>query len=122
MILVLLVYSSISLFNVYAVPPAPGYDSSKTCGAPTTLGDISQKTCCWTEKVPGKLPPNNNVNYCQTCRVNSADVTLTCKDPVQQLRPSPNGVSPNEGVLEQPTVKSPKGNDAINPFNGGSFR
>ena len=61
-----------------------------------------KKTCCWTERVPGKLPPNNKVNYCQTCTNNTAEGTQNCNNPQQQLRPSSDNVSPDANVLELP--------------------
>ena len=103
---ILLSYSSISSFDVFALPSDPNYDSSKTCGAYTTNGDLTKKTCCWTERVAGKLPPNNKVNYCQTCTNNSADGTQNCNNPQQQLRASPNGISPENNILEQPLTRS----------------
>jgi hypothetical protein len=63
---------------------------------------LQKKTCCWTERVPGKLPPNNKVNYCQTCTSNTAEGTQNCNNPQQQLRPSSSGTSTDENVLEQP--------------------
>jgi hypothetical protein len=104
--LILLAYSSISSFDVFALPPDPNYDSSNTCGAWTTNGDLSKRTCCWTERVAGKLPPNNKVNYCQTCTNNTADGTQNCNKPQQQLRASPNGISPEGSILEQPLTRS----------------
>jgi len=103
---ILLAYSSISSFDVFALPSDPNYDSSNTCGAPTTNGDLTKKTCCWTERVAGKLPPNNKVNYCQTCTNNTADGTQNCNKPQQQLRASPNGISPEDSILEQPLTRS----------------
>jgi len=100
--LILLAYSSIASVNVFAQPPDTNYDTSGTCGATTTNGDLTKKTCCWTERVPGKLPPNNKVNYCQTCTNNTAEGTQNCNNPQQQLRPSSDNVSPDANVLELP--------------------
>lgn len=98
----LLIYGSVSLLNVYSLPPDPNYNTSETCGAATSNGDLTKKTCCWSERVPGKLPPNNKANYCQTCTYDNAEGTYNCNKPQQQLRPSSSGTSPDENVLEQP--------------------
>lgn len=117
--LLLLVSSSLSSFNVYAAPPDPGYSKSNTCGAVTSTADgqLSKKTCCWSERIPGKLPPNNTENYCQTCTYYSNTGTYSCNDP-QLQRSLPGGVSPERGsVLEQPETFN-KGNDLSNPDIG----
>lgn len=114
--LLFLVSSSISSFNVYAAPPDPGYNKSNTCGAATSTADgqLSKKTCCWSERIPGKLPPNNTENYCQTCTYYSLDGTYSCNDP-QLQRSSPGDVSPEKGsVFEQPETFN-EGNDLRNP-------
>lgn len=118
-VLLLLVSSSISSFNVYAAPPAPGYNKSNTCGAVTSTldGQISKKTCCWSERIPGKLPPNNTENYCQTCTYYSNTGEYSCNDP-QLQRSSPGGISPDKGsVLEQPETLN-EGNDLSRPDIG----
>jgi hypothetical protein len=108
---------------VIAVPPDPNYDSSNTCGAWTTNGDLTKRTCCWTERVAGKLPPNNKANYCQTCTNNTADGTQNCNKPQQQLRPSSDAVSPEGGVLEQPPSQNGpplKSDNSIAPNDGNN--
>lgn len=98
----ILTYSSISSFNVYSEQPSKGYSGSKTCAAPTTLGSQTKKTCCWTDYIVGKLPPNNKANYCQTCSVDTETVTLYCDPPVQQFQKLPNSIPLNE-LRENPS-------------------
>ena len=85
-LIVALIHSSFSTFNVYAVDQDPKFGLSETCGATTTHpGDgILQKSCCWAGIIPGKLPPNNKANFCQTCRFYVERFSLDCKPPVQQ--------------------------------------
>jgi len=114
---VALLFSSISTFNTYAVPPDPGYDSQGTCGGITTnprTGNNSQ-TCCWTERVPGKLPPSNKATYCQTCEFTAAGTE--CKPKQQQIRPELGGISPEEQILEQPPISQPS--DPFAPLQDG---
>ncbi len=92
----ILTYSSISSLNVYAEQPSAGYSGSQTCAAPTTLGSLTKKTCCWKDYIVGKLPPNNKANYCQTCTVDTKDVTLTCDPPVKQFQKLPDSIPLNE--------------------------
>ena len=106
-IVVGLIYSSTLTFIVFAAPPDPNRPGQGgTCGGITTnprTGNNSQ-TCCWTERVPGKLPPSNKATYCQTCEFTTAG--SDCKPKQQQLGPSSSGVSPlEEGVLEQPPTQ-----------------
>jgi len=113
---VALILSS-STFTVYALPPEEGFSNSGTCGDITKnprTGNNSQ-SCCWTERVPGKLPPNNKETYCQTCEFTAAGTD--CKPKQPQLRPSARGASPEEGVLEQPPTPQPVGPAA--PQQGG---
>jgi hypothetical protein len=44
------------------------------------------------------------VNYCQTCTWDTTSGTVDCNKPQQQLRPSSDGVSPEGGILEQPST------------------
>jgi hypothetical protein len=114
---VALVYSSFS-FSVYAVPPDPGFDSNGTCGGITTnprTGNNAQ-TCCWTERVPGKLPPSNKATYCQTCEYTAAG--YDCKPKQQQLVPASGVILPEDGVLQQP-IPPPTG--PVAPLQGGGI-
>jgi hypothetical protein len=108
---------------VFALPPDPNYDSSNTCGAATHYGDFGKQTCCWSERIPGKLPPNNKVNYCQTCTWDTTTGIVDCNKPQQQLRPSSGTVSPEGGVLEQPPIENEppiKSGDSVFPNDGGN--
>lgn len=117
--IVLLVSGSISL-SVYAVPPDANWDEG-SCGAETrNYWGERQQTCCWTERVPGKLPPLNKENYCQTCILTSAG--KVCDPKVKQLISIPgDSRSPLEGgVLEQPpTPPRFPGGGANVPQDGG---
>lgn len=105
----MLAYNSVASFDVFALPPDPDYDVYGTCGAATTLGPLTKKTCCWTDNIPGKLPPNNKANYCQTCTYDRGSGSYTCNEPQQQLSALPIGISPEERVLEQPFTPQPSG-------------
>ena len=91
--------------EVCAAPEDPGY-SEGSCAAPTTkpnTGNI-QKTCCRTERVPGKLPPLNEVRYCQTCYVNPNEVTRSCFEKEAHLQQPPTtgeSVLPGGEVAEK---------------------
>src|SRR6476659_1229925 len=98
----MLTYSLITSVNVFALPPDPNYNTSETYGAATSNVDLTKKTCCWSERLPGKLPPNNRANFCQTCTYDRAEGTYNCNEPQQQLARSPNGISPEDNVLQQP--------------------
>ncbi len=97
--LVLNTYLSILPFNAYAVPPAGGWFGG-SCGAETKnpYGE-TQQTCCWNERVPGKLPPLNIENYCQTCIYTSYG--YSCSDKVKQLTDSPFKDRVPSGTIEQ---------------------
>jgi len=73
-----------------------------TCAGITTnprTGNNSH-TCCWTERVPCKLPSSNEATYCQTCEFTTAGTE--CKPEQQQIRPLSGDVFPlEERVLEQ---------------------
>jgi hypothetical protein len=99
----LLSSSSIASVNVFAQPPDSNYNTNGTCGAYTSNGDLTKKTCCWTERIAGKLPPNNKVNYCQTCTYNTAEGTSNCDKPQQQLTASPT--SPQGKINEDLATK-----------------
>jgi hypothetical protein len=92
---VALVYSSISTFNLFAVPSeVPGtYKCEVT-------EDPFQK-CCWTEKDPDD-PEGIELYYCQTCN----RLTGQCSDKYPNLAPTPPTIDPTAplqgGVLEQP--------------------
>ena len=98
----MLSYSLITTVNIFALPPDPNYNTSGTCGAATSNGELTKKTCCWSERLPSKLPPNNKANFCQTCTYDRAGGTYNCNEPQQQLARSPNGISPEANVLQQP--------------------
>ncbi len=86
-------------FNAYAVPPDGGY-SGGSCGAKTTnyFGE-TQQTCCWSERAPGKLPPLNKDNYCQTCVKTSYG--YACSEKVKQLTDTPFKDRVPTGTIEQ---------------------
>jgi hypothetical protein len=117
-------YGISSTPNACAVPQAPGY-SEGSCGATTYNQNRGhyQKTCCWEELVPGKLPPLNRVTYCQTCYVQPDQVTRDCDAKVAQLQQPPTtgeSVLPGGGVAEQPNQPLFGGqNDAAVPPTGG---
>jgi hypothetical protein len=106
--LVILAYNLVASFDVFAQPPDPKYDTNGTCGAATTFGSLTKKTCCWTDKVPGKLPPTNKANYCQTCTYDSESGSYFCEEPRKQLGTSPNIISPEDRILEQPPTPTPQ--------------
>jgi hypothetical protein len=105
--LILLAYTTFSVSNVFAVPPDPGFNSGGTCGAGTEHPDspgVTKQTCCWTERVPGKLPPLNKVTYCQTCyNYPQGGGSENCDPKQQQFVPASGVVLPEEGVLQQTT-------------------
>ena len=98
----MLTYNLITSVNVFALPPDPNYNTSGTCDAATSNGELTKKTCCWSERLPSKLPPNNKANFCQTCTYDRAGGTYNCNEPQQQLARSPNGISPKDNVLQEP--------------------
>ena len=79
-IIVLSVIISISIPNGYSAPQDPRYKVNSDCN---TVYDKKEKiykeTCCWREKVPGKILANT---YCQTCE----QYTNNCGDKVLQSR------------------------------------
>jgi hypothetical protein len=113
-----LVYSSSYTIVVFAVPPDPNWSASGTCGGPTTNQyGVTYQTCCWEERVPGKLPPLNKVRYCQTCYTEPNSVKQAGCFPKEKQQSSPTPSSPLAeplqpgGVFEQsppPIISSPK--------------
>jgi hypothetical protein len=80
---VVLVYNSSVV--VFAVPPDPNWNPQGTCAAPTKdqIG-VQAQTCCWKERVPGKLPPLNEATYCQTCYTNPDSLNVAYCTPKEQ--------------------------------------
>ena len=120
-----LAYSISSASDACALPPDPNRIGA-SCGATTTNPNtgVRQQTCCWEERVPGKLPPLNKVTVCQTCRSSGTDcdpkVAQFQQPPTQRLPP---GVLENLPTLEQAPATPPPlfggGNDANVPPTGG---
>jgi hypothetical protein len=66
--------------------------------------DKKGQTCCWREKVPGKLLA---ITYCQTCNIykNSKGTYEQCTSPTQQALKLPTDTSgPSGQILEQTTA------------------
>jgi hypothetical protein len=108
LLVIVLIYGSISASNIYALPPYDGYLFSQTCGAPSTdpRDGKTKQTCCWTE-MGGSGPFRPRVNVCQTCTVSGESPTKVgdCKEKVQQ------------GLVEQPPIPLPSSPAA--PLQGG---
>ena len=105
-IIVLSVIISISIPNGYSAPQDPRYKVNSDCN---TVYDKKEKiykeTCCWREKVPGKILANT---YCQTCE----QYTNNCGDKVLQnrLAEQTKPLDPlinNDIVTENPTTLEP---------------
>jgi hypothetical protein len=104
------------------VPPDPDWSGGSCVGATTNPAGERTQTCCWKERVPGKLPPLNEVMYCHTCSFKEESGSYDCKPKVKQLQPPTTGenVLPGDGVAEQPEQPLFGGqNDANVPPTGG---
>jgi len=117
-LLVPFVYASSSIPDVCAVPPAPGYQDSETCGAPTTNPETgeTQQTCCWKER---QYPKTGEVTVCQTCSTYEVGGPLFCDAKQQQAIKLPETTRPEQGgVLEDPSTVPKLGQDVL-PKGGG---
>jgi hypothetical protein len=115
-----LIFSPLSTFVVFALPPDPKYESGK-CATITQVPGTNkvQRNCCWTqikEGATGTFKPR--AKYCQTCRTDSDNKFTDCDAKVEQdlvleqpPTPPPSGpvVLPEDGVLEQPPTSPPSG-------------
>jgi hypothetical protein len=109
-----LVYGMSSTPDACAVPPAPGWDSSKSCDSAGKYPIVGvEVTCCWRERVPGQILGEE---YCQTCEYTANGWECTQKE-LQFLEqpptpPTPSRLPPdvlgNLPTLEQvPTTPPP---------------
>jgi hypothetical protein len=98
-LLVALVYGSVSIFNVYGLPPDPNWGKTGEC---FVLEGGKDHRCCWEE--PDILNPGETITWCQTC--DTATYPPTNCGPVFIETPSPTGpFGPlGGGVLQQPTT------------------
>ncbi len=112
-LLVPLVYASISIIDVCAAPPSKGYSDSETCGAKTTNPETGQskQTCCWKERTGTSAGPGPEITVCQTCYQTDIRSPLACDTPVSQAMKLPPSSPlpditqdriPREGVLQSP--------------------
>jgi hypothetical protein len=121
-LIIALVYSSISAFNALAVPSEiPSNADCWTQPSKAPGGYIT--TCCWSETDPGD-PEGIELEYCQGCDYDPSTKTVgDCTPKVQQgPNPPPSGpLAPLQGgVLEQPEQPLFGGqNDAGVPPTGG---
>jgi hypothetical protein len=110
-LVVALVYGSVSVFSAYALPRDPKNDGSDCDFAE---GEGIGSRCCWFEVVPeGTGDPGRGGNveqYCQTCRAVDSDGDgsqdgVDCEQKeLQYLESTVPGVGefPEGGVLDQP--------------------
>lgn len=109
-LVVVLIYSSVSASGVFAVPPDDNWGESR--GTCETSGDGLTVTCCWRERIPGSILGES---YCQTCKktVTGGGIRIDCDPKELQFREQPpttgEGVLPQDGVLEQPPTPPPTG-------------
>jgi hypothetical protein len=102
-------------FDVFAAPRDPNNTGGQT-GSSCQKNKDGSETCCWREKVPGKMIAET---YCQTCKYEK------CTDKELQFRTKQpeDIVAPGGGVFEQtPTdqgIQPPKVGDAVAPKDGG---
>jgi hypothetical protein len=110
-LVVALVYSSISAFNVFAVQRGdapPDADCEVDVFSDTSY-------CCWTETDPGD-PEGIELNYCQSCSTNGCNP----KRPDRRPEGPTTGEEISPGVtggLEQPATPRPF--DPTAPLQGG---
>jgi hypothetical protein len=106
---------SLPLLYVYAVPPAPGWGTSKNCMADTR--DAVTTTCCWRERVPGQMLGQR---YCQTCTYSADASTTDCGPKVKQMGISDDinpMVPPTEGISDDPQAGHDR-NPGLPPTEG----
>ena len=110
---------SITLLNVYAVPPDQGWHDGK-CDPPLFYPNKTVYICCWTETEEGD-PEKIEINKCQRCEVPHKGV-VNCDSPFPDPTAPPttgeNIVPEGEQVLEQPpkTDDQPiKSDDSVFP-------
>ncbi|MDQ2686029.1 MAG: hypothetical protein M3Y25_09345, partial [Thermoproteota archaeon] len=93
---------TLPLFYANALPPAPGWGTSKNCVNDTR--DTVTTTCCWRERVPGQILGQR---YCQTCTYSADGSTTDCGPKVKQMGVSDDinpMAPPTEGVSDDPQV------------------
>ncbi|MPZ07267.1 MAG: hypothetical protein GEU26_12775 [Nitrososphaeraceae archaeon] len=118
-LVVALVYSSISAFYVFAVPSDPKFGGDcKFTGPPPV------RSCCWRELVPeGTGNPDlggYQEEYCQTCNLDQNGDPTTCSQKELQFFEGrlPERTAPlQDGVLEQPPT--PPSSDPAAPLQDG---
>lgn len=106
---------SLPLLYVYALPPAPGWSTSRNCTADSR--DALTTTCCWREKIPGSILGQR---YCQTCTYSADASTTDCGPKVKQMGISEDinpAVPPTEGVSDDPQAGD-NPNPGIPPTEG----
>lgn len=98
-IVLVFIHSSISVSEIFAVPPDKNWGGSdSTCTYSKVAPDLI--LCCWTE---------GNTTYCQDCVMSNGEFNCTPKEPLFLEQPTttspPNPKHPlqEEGVLEQPS-------------------
>jgi hypothetical protein len=93
---------------VFAENPDPGYPSSGDCS--WSGPNDKYQTCCWREKVPGKILGEQ---YCQKCAWVEGQGYVDCSQKELQMLEQPPTTSPSSpkgsaapiqdgGVLDQP--------------------
>ena len=90
---------SITLSNVYAVPPERVESCEKVKGS---TSDIYE--CCWTEIEEGD-PEQIEIYLCQSCELKNNVIECSTTHPADSRTPPTTGedISPGDtGVLEQP--------------------
>jgi hypothetical protein len=102
---------------LYAVPPDPGWGTSKNCTADTR--DAVTTTCCWRERIPGSMLGQR---YCQTCTYTENAGSTECGPKVKQMGISDDinpYVPPTDGVSDDPKAGDDP-NPGIPPTDGVS--
>jgi hypothetical protein len=99
------VYGSSSIPDACAEIRDPNFDSGKCTGSKYDKGG---QTCCWREKVPGKILADT---YCQTCTAtcdSKGDCNEKCTEKTKQALKLPTDQSgPLGSVLEEQTTTTP---------------
>jgi hypothetical protein len=114
-LVVALIYSSTSAFNVFGLVPDEAPSNAECHSFGTQVSNLITWRCCWTETDPND-PDGIELYWCQYCTRHGCDP----KKPASQGRPTGPAAPLQEGVLEQPEQPPLFGrNEAAVPPTGG---